>query len=228
MQAVLDGSLHVLLPVGERERDAVPSGDDGNHLPIGTLSHKRIQRNHLERREPTDFRRAEAGASALGGARVSHLVEILLGDAAVFNVKDAFERLHVEEVHLLQVLQLQGDAAQLFPHQRSQVEVQGLLGAHGHAHQDAQELELEQVLVQAGRRVQEEPESISRSGRESLRPSAARVSSPVSVVAHLCGGVGGGDEQVDHARLQLLQRQTHVLQSPAASWAQGFGSGIPT
>lgn len=28
--------------------------------------------------------------------------------------------------------------------------------------------------------------------------------SPVSVVADLCCGVGGGDEQVDHARLQLL------------------------
>lgn len=86
-------------------------------------------------------------------------MEIILGDAAVFNVKNAFERLHIEEVHLLQVLQLQGDAAQLFPHQRSEVEVQGLLGADGHAHQDAQELELKHVLVQAGRRVQEEPET---------------------------------------------------------------------
>lgn len=91
---------------------------------------------------------------------VSDLMEIILGDAAVFNVKNAFERLHIEEVHLLQVLQLQGDAAQLFPHQRSEVEVQGLLGADGHAHQDAQELELKHVLVQAGRRVQEEPETI--------------------------------------------------------------------
>lgn len=87
-------------------------------------------------------------------------MEIILGDAAVFNVKNAFERLHIEEVHLLQVLQLQGDAAQLFPHQRSEVEVQGLLGADGHAHQDAQELELKHVLVQAGRRVQEEPETV--------------------------------------------------------------------
>lgn len=87
-------------------------------------------------------------------------MEIILGDAAVFNVKNAFERLHIEEVHLLQVLQQQGDAAQLFPHQRSEVEVQGLLGADGHAHQDAQELELKHVLVQAGRRVQEEPETI--------------------------------------------------------------------
>lgn len=34
-------------------------------------------------------------------------------------------------------------------------------------------------------------------------------SSPVSVVSDLCGGVGGGDEQVDHARLQLLQTQKY-------------------
>lgn len=82
-------------------------------------------------------------------------MEIILSDAAVFNVKNAFERLHVEQVHLLQVLQLQRDAAQLFPHQRRQVEVQGLLGADGHTHQDAQKLELQHVLVQAGRRVEE-------------------------------------------------------------------------
>lgn len=37
------------------------------------------------------------------------------------------------------------------------MQVQGLLGADGHAHQDAQELELEHVLIQARRRVQEEP-----------------------------------------------------------------------
>lgn len=84
-------------------------------------------------------------------------MEVLLCDAAVFNVKNAFERLHIQEVDLLQILQQQGDAAQLFPHQGSQVQVQGLLGADGHAHQDAQELELEHVLIQAGRRVQEEP-----------------------------------------------------------------------
>ena len=84
-------------------------------------------------------------------------MEIILGDAAVFNVKNAFERLHIEEVHLLQVLQQQRDAAQLFPHQRGQVQVQGLLGADGDAHQDPQKLELEHVLVQAGGRVEEEP-----------------------------------------------------------------------
>lgn len=87
-------------------------------------------------------------------------MEIILSDAAVFNVKNAFERLHIQQVHLLQVLQQQRDAAQLLPHQRGQVEVQGLLGADGHAHQDSQELELEHVLVQAGRRVEEEPEQI--------------------------------------------------------------------
>lgn len=87
-------------------------------------------------------------------------MEIILCDATVFNVKNAFERLHIQEVYFLQILQQQGDAAQLLPHQRSQVQVQGLLGADGHAHQDAQELELEHVLVQARRRVEEEPEQI--------------------------------------------------------------------
>lgn len=45
-------------------------------------------------------------------------------------------------------------------------------------------------------------------------------SSPVSVVAHLGGGVGGGDEQIHHARLQLLQTQEEDRQCfvrPAAS-----------
>ena len=88
-------------------------------------------------------------------------MEVLLGDAAVFNVKNAFERLHIEEVHFLQVLQLQGDAAQLLPHQRGQVQVQRLLGADGHAHQDAQEPKLQHVLVHAGRRVEEEPREIN-------------------------------------------------------------------
>lgn len=89
-------------------------------------------------------------------------MEILLGDATVFNVKNAFERLHIKEVHFLQILQQQGDAAQLFPHQGGQVQVQGLLGADGHAHQDAQELELKHVLVQACRWVEEEPGQIKR------------------------------------------------------------------
>lgn len=64
-------------------------------------------------------------------------MEIILSDAAVFNVKNAFERLHIQQVDLLQVLQQQGDAAQLFPHQGGQVQVQRLLGADGDAHQDA-------------------------------------------------------------------------------------------
>lgn len=84
-------------------------------------------------------------------------MEIILSDAAVFNVKNAFERLHIEEVHFLQILQQQGNAAQLFPHQRSQVQIQGLLGADGNAHQDSQKLKLEHVLIQAGGRVEEEP-----------------------------------------------------------------------
>lgn len=87
-------------------------------------------------------------------------MEIILGDAAVFNVKNAFERLHIKQVHFLQVFQLQRDAAQLFPHQGGQVQVQGLLGADGHAHQDAQELELEHVFVHTRRRVEEEPTQI--------------------------------------------------------------------
>lgn len=96
------------------------------------------------------------------------------------------------------------------------MEVQWLLGADGHAHQNAQELELEHVLVQAGRRVEEEPAGIRRIGsatcggnvfhRVALAPPPP---SPVPVVADLGSGVGGGDQQVDHARLQLLW--THSL-----------------
>lgn len=48
MQPILDRSFHIFLPVGESERDAVPSRDDGHHLSICTLPNKRIQRNHLE------------------------------------------------------------------------------------------------------------------------------------------------------------------------------------
>lgn len=136
-------------------------------------------------------------------------MEVVLGDAAVFNVKNAFERLHVEQVHLLQVLQLQRDAAQLLPDQRGQVQVQGLLGPDGHAHQDAQKLELEHVLVQAGGRVEKEPGGSGGGVRpggiiQIIQIISCCSSSPVSVVAHLCGGVGGGDEQVDHTCLQLL------------------------
>lgn len=84
-------------------------------------------------------------------------MEIILSDAAVFNVKNAFERLHIKEVHFLQILQQQGDAAQLFPHQRRQVQVQGLLGTDGNAHQDAQKLKLKHVLIQTCRWIEEEP-----------------------------------------------------------------------
>lgn len=89
----------------------------------------------------------------------SHLMEIILGDAAVFNVKNAFECLHIEKVHFFQILQHQGNAAQLFPHQRSQVQVQGLLGADGDTHKDAQKFKLKHVLIQAGGRVKEKPEN---------------------------------------------------------------------
>lgn len=89
--------------------------------------------------------------------RWSYLMEIVLRDATVFNVKNAFQSLHIQEVHLLQILQLQRDAAQLFPDQRSQVKVQGLLGTDGHAHQYAQKLELKHVVVQTGGRVEKKP-----------------------------------------------------------------------
>lgn len=77
-----------------------------------------------------------------------HLVEVLLSDAAVLQVQDAVECLDVQQVHLLQVLQHQRDATQLLPHQRSQMQVQRFLGADGHAHQDAQEFKLQQMLIQ--------------------------------------------------------------------------------
>lgn len=84
-------------------------------------------------------------------------MEIVLGDATVFNVKNAFQSLHVQEVYLLQVLQLQRDAAQLLPDQRRQVKVKGLLGTDGHTHQDAQKLELKHVVVQTCGGVEEKP-----------------------------------------------------------------------
>lgn len=84
-------------------------------------------------------------------------MEVLLSDSTVVDMKNALQGLHVEEVHLLQVLQEQRDAAQLLPDQRGQVEVQRFLGADGHTHQDAQELKLEHVFIMAGRRVQKEP-----------------------------------------------------------------------
>ena len=99
---------------------------------------------------------------------IPHLMEVLLGDAAVFNVKNALERLHVEEVDFLQILREQGDAAQLFPHQRSQVQVQRFLGADGDSHQNPHELKLEHVLVQTGRRVEEEPEAEGRPKTDSV------------------------------------------------------------
>lgn len=37
--------------------------------------------------------------------KFTNLMEIILGDATVFNVKNAFERLHIKEVHFLQILQ---------------------------------------------------------------------------------------------------------------------------
>lgn len=53
--------------------------------------------------------------------------------------------------------------------------------------------------------------------------AAARVAlapptpSPVAVVADLGCGIGGGDEQVDHARLQLLQTQlSESVKEPAS------------
>lgn len=68
-----------------------------------------------------------------GLARV-HLMETLLGNPTVFNVKNAVEGLHVEQIHLLQVFQGEWDTAQLLPHQRGQVEVQRLLCANGNPH----------------------------------------------------------------------------------------------
>lgn len=54
MQPVLDSSFHVFLPVGESERDAVSSWDDGHHLSICTLPDEGIQRNHLKHK-PTEL-----------------------------------------------------------------------------------------------------------------------------------------------------------------------------
>lgn len=88
-------------------------------------------------------------------------MEIILSDTTVFNVKNAFKRLHTEQVYFLKVLQLQWDAAQLLPDQWGQMQVQRLLGPDGHAHENAQKLELEHVLIQAGRWVEEKPKGFT-------------------------------------------------------------------
>lgn len=68
------------------------------------------------------------------GTSSTYLMEILLGDATVFNVKNAVEGLHIEQVHLLQVFQSERDTAQLLPYQWGQVKVQRLLGANSNPH----------------------------------------------------------------------------------------------
>lgn len=63
-----------------------------------------------------------------------YLMEALLSNPTVFNVKNAVESLHVEQIHLFQVFQGEWDTAELLPHQRGQVEVQRLLCANGNPH----------------------------------------------------------------------------------------------
>lgn len=68
------------------------------------------------------------------GLARGYLMKTLLGNPTVFNVKNAVEGLHIEQIHLLQVFQGEWDAAQLLPHQRGQVQVQRLLCANGNPH----------------------------------------------------------------------------------------------
>lgn len=88
---------------------------------------------------------------------LSHHVEIILCDPTVFQVEDALEGAVGEQVDLLKVRPPQWHRAELFPHPWSQMQVQRLLGANGHSHQDAQEAKLDHVIVRECGRVQKEP-----------------------------------------------------------------------
>lgn len=74
-------------------------------------------------------------------------MEIVLCDSTVFQVKDALEGAVGEQVYLLQVRPSQWHRAQLFPHPRSQMQVQRFLGADSHSHEDAQEAKLDHVII---------------------------------------------------------------------------------
>jgi len=63
MQPVLDGSFHVLLPVGESQRDAVSSRDDGHHFTVCALPDERIQRNHLDDKQQRSESHRKLGES---------------------------------------------------------------------------------------------------------------------------------------------------------------------
>lgn len=96
------------------------------------------------------------------------------------------------------------------------MQVQRLLSANGHSHQNTQELELQQVLLQTGWGVQQESEDTQRSRKPHQFISLVEYNiqtivcrcSPVTVVAHLCCGVGRRDEKIHHSCLQLLHRAT--------------------
>lgn len=79
--------------------------------------------------------------------RAVHHMEIIFSDPAVFQVQDALERAVGEQVHLLQVRSSQWHGAKLFPHPRSQMQVQRLLGAYGHRHEDTQKAKLDHVIL---------------------------------------------------------------------------------
>ncbi|TNN36171.1 hypothetical protein EYF80_053658 [Liparis tanakae] len=64
--------------------------------------------------------------------------------------------------------------------------------------------------------------------RQTDRQFLCQVSSPVPVVAHLGRGVGGGDEQLHHARLQLLQTtEQRVTGRSGDAGGTGVAAAVP-
>lgn len=74
-------------------------------------------------------------------------------------------------------------ARQQLPHGQGEVEVQGLLGPHGHPKQDPEELEVLEILRRVAAGVEHET---------------------VRVEAALVGSVSRGNEQLDGSALELL------------------------
>ena len=108
-------------------------------------------------------------------------------------VKDYYEDLRTimrqltkSSIDLFHVVGGEIHARQQLPHGLSKVEVQGLLGPHGHPKQDAEEPEVLQILRRVAAGVEHET---------------------VCVEAALVGGVSCGDQQLDGSTLEFLFRE---------------------
>lgn len=123
-QPVVQGLLNVFCPVHEGEGDVLAARNDRDQPSIGAVGHKRIQWDHLQEARECKKEGAYSELEGLGSeehprkipptvraggllsaciSTTSHHMEIVLRDAAVFEVQDPLQRAVVEQVHLLQV-----------------------------------------------------------------------------------------------------------------------------